>query len=254
MALSDNLVAYWSLEEASGTRVDATGRSNDLTPNNTPGNTTGKVGNAVQLTIASSQWLSRASTSDLAMGNIDFTIAAWVYADSLGIDSYIVSKWSTGSEEYSLGYSNGSGFIFIINNFAKFVIETVVGVPSTATWYFVVAQHDSVSDLVKISVNAGTFRTAATAGQFPAAGSEGFAVGDSKQAGTASKWNGRIDEVGIWKRALSSAEITELYNSGSGRDYAYITAVAGQPTMRRLGLTDYMAHPIEVGRKGVKVF
>jgi len=31
--------------------------------------------------------------------------------------------------------------------------------------------------------------------------------------------NGIIDEVGIWDRVLTSTEITELYNSGVGKQY-----------------------------------
>ena len=61
-ALTDNLVAYWKLEEASGTRFDELtgcgGGGCDLTANNNPGNAAGKHGNAVQLTLANSQWIS----------------------------------------------------------------------------------------------------------------------------------------------------------------------------------------------------
>ena len=31
--------------------------------------------------------------------------------------------------------------------------------------------------------------------------------------------NGLVDEVGVWNRELTSSEITELYNSGSGKQY-----------------------------------
>jgi hypothetical protein len=32
---------------------------------------------------------------------------------------------------------------------------------------------------------------------------------------------GEIDEVGIWSRALTSGEISDLYNSGSGLSYPF---------------------------------
>lgn len=35
--------------------------------------------------------------------------------------------------------------------------------------------------------------------------------------GNAYATNGRVDEVAIWGRALSDAEIAALYNSGAGR-------------------------------------
>ena len=31
------------------------------------------------------------------------------------------------------------------------------------------------------------------------------------------QWNGRIDELSVWDRELTSAEVTTIYNSGSGK-------------------------------------
>jgi len=38
-----------------------------------------------------------------------------------------------------------------------------------------------------------------------------------------SYFYGKIDEVGLWNRALTSAEISKLYNSGTGLSYPFIT-------------------------------
>jgi len=34
-------------------------------------------------------------------------------------------------------------------------------------------------------------------------------------------FSGQIDAVGIWNRVLTPTEITELYNSGNGKQYPY---------------------------------
>jgi hypothetical protein len=34
-------------------------------------------------------------------------------------------------------------------------------------------------------------------------------------------WDGWIDEVGTWSRALSAAEETELYNAGAGKTHPF---------------------------------
>jgi len=34
-------------------------------------------------------------------------------------------------------------------------------------------------------------------------------------------WTGSLDEVGIWNRALTDTEVSQLYNSGSGRSYPF---------------------------------
>jgi hypothetical protein len=40
----------------------------------------------------------------------------------------------------------------------------------------------------------------------------------------ANNLTGSIDEVGIWSRALSSTEVTALYNSGNGFQYPFSTS------------------------------
>ena len=49
-----------------------------------------------------------------------------------------------------------------------------------------------------------------------------FGIG-STQYGVDEPWifNGQIDEVGVWDRALSSTEVFLLYNSGNGRSYPF---------------------------------
>jgi hypothetical protein len=78
--------------------------------------------------------------------------------------------------------------------------------------------HDSVADLLKISVNNGAFVAVAYAGG-PDTTTSNPSVGG--QPGGAAPMGGVIDEVGIWKRALSASEITTLYNSGSGTTYPF---------------------------------
>ena len=67
--LPTNLIAYWKLDEASGTRNDSKG-ANHLTDNNTVTQAVGKVGNAAQFTLANSEYLSIADNADLSAGDI----------------------------------------------------------------------------------------------------------------------------------------------------------------------------------------
>jgi len=43
---------------------------------------------------------------------------------------------------------------------------------------------------------------------------------------TPEAFNGRIDELGIWKRVLTSTEVTQLYNSGAGLAYPFGTTTS----------------------------
>jgi hypothetical protein len=76
-SLRVGLQAHWRLEEASGPRVDAQG-ANNLTPAfGTPGNGSGKIGNA--LVTDGTQGLSKVHTGALGWGGGPFTITGWYF-------------------------------------------------------------------------------------------------------------------------------------------------------------------------------
>jgi hypothetical protein len=231
MALADNLTAYWSLDEASGNAIDAHSTNDLPETGGTITSTTGKVGNCRVFLNADTEWFELADNAALSTGDIDFTIAAWLYFDTGSIAAFpmAVSKFSaTAAQAEHIIYldTNANRFTFRIGSggSAVDVVANNHGAVSGNTWYFVVAWHDSVNNQTGISVNAGTADTQAHSGGVND-GNAPFQIG----AGTYDSryWDGRIDEVGFWKRVLSGAERTELYNAGSGRDYAYITGGGG---------------------------
>jgi hypothetical protein len=223
-ALSDNLIACWSLDETSGTRADSVG-SNNLTDNNTVLSGTGKFSNAADFETGNSEYLSIADNTDLSTGNIDFTFAAWVNAESvLGSNSgrYIVSKHgASGNFEWGMTHEDQASVErfranVVANGTSPFVSVAAdnLGTPSIATWYYVVFWHDATANTINIQVDNGTANsTAHSAGVFDGNGT--FALGAYAQ--TPSKFfDGMIDEAAFWKRVLTADERTELYNSGTG--------------------------------------
>lgn len=229
MSLLTNLQAFWELEEASGTRNDAHS-TNHLSDVNTVTQAAGKVGNAGQFTGANSEHLSIADNAALSTGDIDFTIAAWVYMDSKGTGfnaNIIASKYGAGGQnvdhEWWLGYTGQASDLFqLVVRPGTGTLGTVqalnLGAPSTATWYYVVAWHDAVNNTINIQVNNGTADSQAySTGTID--GSGAFEIGDAS-GGVGAPFDGRIDQVGFWKRVLTAQERTDLYNGGSGLSYA----------------------------------
>lgn len=218
--LKTGLVSYWSLDEASGNAVDAHG-SNDLTDNNAVGSAVGKVGNCRDFTAASDHSLSRASNSDLVTGDIDFTFACWVNLDDKTTTKDILGKW-VSPEEYIIVYSLSSDRIaWLCENPSGTVTTSLAntfGAFTAGTWYFVVCYHDATNNEIGISVNGGPFDTAPHAGGVRS-GSGVFSIGH-RTASATGKMDGKMDEVGFWKRLLSADEIATLYNSGNGLAYS----------------------------------
>lgn len=221
MALADNLVSYWQMGNAN----DSHG-TNHLTNNNSVSFTTGKVGNAGDFENGSNHYLSIASNNSLRTGDIDFTLTCWVRMESKSQAGGIVGKGAaigTTTLEYLVEYVLTSDcFRFLISDGSSLVVReaTTLGSPSTATWYFIVSWHDSVNNTLNIQVNDGNVdSTAHSTGV--ALDTEPFEIGRAS-ATSVRDFDGLIDEVGFWKRVLTSDERTDLYNSGNGRNYAYI--------------------------------
>jgi hypothetical protein len=234
VALSDNLIAYYSLDEASGNALDAHG-SNDLTENSTVGIGTGKVNGARDFEQTESDYFEIADNTDLSTGDIDFTIALWFKPESTPVINGIACKGTAGgaNTEWSL-------FSFLTSNWQFQVYQSTTAytainsavAPSAGNWFFLVAWHDSAANTINLQVNNG--KPASTAHSIGVNdGNESFNIG---RASATYFGDGLIDEVGFWKRVLTSDERTELYNSGSGRDYAYITGGGGGAASR---LTKY---------------
>jgi hypothetical protein len=212
-------VAYWTLDEASGTRADTVG-TNHLTDNNTVGSAVGKIGTAGSFVRASSEYLSRADNAALSLGASDLTISAWVYLNSKpGGPNCIVSKYQSGTNEYLL-YYDGSADRFRLLVYTSgslvWVTANVPGSPALSTWHHVVGTFTLSGATGRLIVNDGTADSASGSGT-PNDSTWAFTIG-ANALGTEA-FDGRIDEVGIWKRVLTATEITALYNGGAGLTY-----------------------------------
>lgn len=233
MALTDSLVAFYRLD---GDGVDATGRGNDVT-NSGASWVAGLIGSAADCEATESDFLWCADNADLSMGDIDATIVAWVKPESNPAVAVAVAKWRTGGgagnylhNEYWLGCLSGVPQSFVSGDgSAQTGKAWTGGALSTGVWAMLAWQHDAAGNTVGISVNGAAFQTAGhTTGIFN--GTSRFNIGESG-LNAFQYWDGLIDMVGVWKRALSGAEITELYNAGAGLD----PTASGQPAALRHG-------------------
>lgn len=218
------LVSYWRLNETSGARADIFGVSN-LSDNGGVTSASGIIGNAASFAKASSQSLSCVSNTSLT-NLTSFTVAGWMYFDSIGgsgVNNAFFSKWSSGgggTNEFFLAYQPGSpGFAWFVTGTGG--LASVVNNPgiSTSIWYFVVADYDATTGLIGLSFNGGEKSTAALSGTVQTASND-FYLGTIPGFGN-YYMDGRLDEVGFWRRSLSLQEIKYLYNSGRGRTYPF---------------------------------
>ena len=237
--LLNNLVAYWKLDEAGGANdaLDAHSNGLTLTQVSNPGADTGKVYSTARTFDGSADWFSRAADSSLQTGDIDFTIACWVFLTKTNTEHVVYSRWDVSSaREYFISWVQSTNqFRFIVSATGSSpysnVSASTFGAISSATWYFIVAQHDAANNLIGISVNdTATDTSAHTTGVYT--GSSKTTIGTFNISGSGfgpASWGGRIGPVAFWKSAaggggvLTAAQRTALYNGGAGLPYSQFT-------------------------------
>lgn len=148
--------------------------------------------------------------------------AFWVTSATFPVPTRQWSFATTGSQfEYSLyiDTTNRVSFDVSSSGLAKDITvqNTSFGTVTTATWYNAVAWVDSTNGNVGVSVNLNANSSAYTSGTF--SGSAPLVLG-SVSNGVEKFLGGALDDTGFWKVKLSSANLINLYNGGSGNTFA----------------------------------
>lgn len=212
-SLLTSLVAYWKLDETSGTRFDSAGASN-LADNGSVGSAIGKQGNAADFTAG--PYLSSSHTG-FHFGDEDFTIAGWIKRNASNFVA--LGRYSTtGQKCYGLRIVNGLARWYVTSNGSTEVFVEASNALNFQGWSLVVCWHDSTSNTIYIQVdNNTTFSQTHTTGVFP--GTVDLTIGAGTGGNLAA--TAQIDEIGIWSRVLTSAERTQLYNGGAATTYPF---------------------------------
>jgi len=221
-SLHTGLLAYWKMEEASGNRLDSSGNGITLTPTNAPNNAPGIVGNSVALITASAQYLTGGQVLPLTSGS--WSIDGWIRLTTISAVYTVASKYnSSGLQKgYLLFFDNSVNRMKLIvspdGNTQPTVTADNFGALSVDTWYYIYAEKNGLST-IGISINGGTLNTTAlTSNTF--ASTADFQIG-AHAAGSAGRFNGRIDELEVHNRILTPTEITARYAGGAGLTYPF---------------------------------
>lgn len=226
-SLLTGLVAYWNLDESSGTRTDRTGRGNDLGEVNGPvSSTTGLCDNAVDFEAANDERLSASGAlNDLSFSSQDMTISMWVYPKDSSDDDF-VSKWDHSGRLEFLVARVGSAPLFRAGKVSGgFGTLSSINTLTNNAWNFIVVTHTTSTKEISIRVNGNSPETKVLASTGIKAGTGvDFLLGGSfvgvGQGSPANSMDGRMDNVGVWERVLTPAERSTLYNSGVGLAHA----------------------------------
>lgn len=114
------------------------------------------------------------------------------------------------------------------------IFNTNTGVISSSGWYHIVLTFDGGSTY-KIYVNAVDKQTASGRSYTSSTMTKGQVGVSIYSGGTEGGGDRYIDEVAFWNRALSQAEVTELYNTGVGIAYPFVVSTISIYTLMMQG-------------------
>lgn len=234
MALDTNILAYWKLDESSGNPADATGNGYTLTNNGSVpfSSSYGLINNGASFNGSSQNLYS----TDAGLAQTSFSISLWANFQATSSTYYLASRLAGGStgnnKQFYIIWSGGTWTVGFWNG--SYYQLTYSNTPTTGTWHHYVLTFDA-STYAFIFYIDGVAVASGTSTFLPAdGGTQAFTVGSgvstASPAAFGSWFNGYIDEVGYWSRALSSTEVSTLYNSGAGLQYPFSTTPAYTPS------------------------
>ncbi len=204
------LVGRWKLDDGGGsTAADSSGNTSNGTVSGESTWIAGKIGSGALSFHNGGSAIARVTIPEAARFDFtatqSFTLATWVNpAQTSGKWSSIIAKSHNLGAFYGLAINPGDLWSF------RGLASDVSGSPVTSGWHQLTAKQDGAAGTRKLYVDGALVGT----GVAQAANGTGdlwFAQANSATApGYVDSFNGAIDDVRIYNRALSEAEIATL--------------------------------------------
>lgn len=172
--------------------------------------TPGKIGQALRFGYGDALDVLDDNSLDLN----DFSIGGWGRLETIGNYQYIVSKIDPGSSQgnYFLYYDNLTTNVYC-GYYSGADRETTYDFTAPkGEWVHYFCTYNSATDELKIYMN-GVEVSSATFTQTPSTNTGNLRIGDNEALG--ASWHGKLDDIRVYDRALSEAEVLRVYQLGA---------------------------------------
>jgi len=219
---TNGIVAFWPF---SGNANDATGNGNNGTANNASP-TTDRLGFGASAylfsnstTVNNSYIQANVGTNAITTSGA-MTLSFWMYRSGDGYDGGRLMEFgscSTCAGQILVSWGNGSSSMTLRHylDATDFVTYNFTGLNSNA-WYNIVYTNDGTT--AKYYLNGTLVNT--TVSPAPAQLLGNVAFGRMNHIDY-DAFNGKLDDIGIWSRALSACEVNALYTGNPVASFAY---------------------------------
>lgn len=206
-----NLQGYWRLE-SDGT--DSSGNGYTVAPGTAPDYIAAKWSNGADFDVGNSEYLIIA---DGSCANLEIsgsqTWSLWYKPETL-VDGNLLSKRdAAGGAQKDIFIAATGDVAFRLTGLTDNTTATASGALSTGNWYHICGVYDSSATKLRMFVNNNKSEVTAS-GSATDTNGDFFIASKYNAGGTPFSFaNGVIDDVAIFDRALSDAEVGVLYNA-----------------------------------------
>ena len=219
------LVGYWKFDETANDTCsgaedacDSSGEGHHGTATGTSGTNTS--GPAISTTVPTLNYTNSRSrdfdgtddivtvtnTSALQLGDGDMAVSVWIYPDSLSNKTVYAKAAGGSTREYMFSFSNASTGFLSFGNGGGTSVSLSTAFTTGAWQHLLVTRSGSNVTVYKNGTSVGTATQSATG-----TSSANFIIGDDPDG---AHWDGLLDEVRIYNRALTATEAADLANGG----------------------------------------
>ncbi len=227
--LTSGIAAYWKLDETSGSTVNDSYSSNDGTVTNATINQTGILGNGVSFD-GSGDYILCGNSSSLDIGTSDWSFSCWFKTTAtLSSSSNLYTIFSNGSSTTAgidiilRGGTPWNGILVRLcdgSSYYDFKPESdISSTINNGAWHHLAVTIDRDGDLV-IYLDNSVVKTQSITSYW----AKNFHHSFEHRIGILNynySFDGILDEIGIWNKALTTSEVSQLYNSGNGLSYPF---------------------------------
>lgn len=239
VSASGDLISWWKLDESSGDAFDSSGNTLKLVNTNVTFSS-GRIDGAASFNGSDSYFNNLGP--DLA--NRSFSISSWLYANNLSADRVWLNIGSNSVSDQALHLrltSTGAlRFGFYFDD-----LDTAGNVFTAGAWHQVVYTYDATTNRRVIYVDGVQKATDIAAADF--SGNSDAYLGSWA---TDEIWNGKIDDVKVYKRVLTSSEIADLAAGGTGPIPVQAVLEATWNEVQPAGNTDMYWTSVKTSRDG----
>lgn len=207
VAQSEGLVGWWSFDEGSGiSAADSSGNNNTGALSGSPGPTwtTGKIGGALSFD-GNDDYVSIPDSNSLDLGNTG-TISVWFKLNGLGTWRSLVAKGNANNNDlhnYFIEFESDNTLLYGLGNgVSSLRITTSTTFTDTANFHHIMMSWDGSN--VRFYYDGSLARTTPQSIS-PSGNISPLFIGQF--GGDVDRFNGLIDEVRIYNRPFSPAEI-----------------------------------------------